>query len=138
MKILHSLGAKTLFLLALGVACAALYLSGYNATAPFSLLAADAFTLPATLFLSLYALLSIGKSGFFDGLLYTLSYAARCLLFLPPRGEGLGAYQARKREKAVPRDSLFPLLFAGIILMILAIAFIIVFYSSSTDTTPGI
>lgn len=138
MKILRKFTSKTLFLLISGGACAALYLWRRGGNAPPALLASDALTLLATLFLSIFALTKISRSGFFDTLTYSLSYAARRLTPLWRRGESFDEYLARKKEEAVTKDSPLPLLVAGIIFLFGAVALTAVFYSSSTDTTPGI
>ena len=130
MKILRKFASKTLFPLLTVGACAALCLWRRGAGAPPALLASDALTLAATLFLSIYALTRISRGGFFYTLAYSLSRAAR--------HEAFDEYRARKKEEAARKDSPLHLLIAGIILLFAAIAFTAVFYSSSTDTTPGI
>lgn len=121
---------KAFFLPLSAVACAALCLWRNGGNAPTSLLISDALTLAAAFFLSAFALIKISRSGFFDTLAYSLSRAAQ--------SEDFVKYCTRKKEEAARKDSPLHLLTAGIILLLGAIAFTAAFYSSSTDTTPGI
>lgn len=88
----------------------------------------DAFTIPGLLMLMVGLLLLISNEGMFDGLLYALSYAVKTLIPLWGRDhERYYDYVERKREKRVHGYGF--LFVSGAVFMVIALVFLILFYS---------
>ena len=115
----------------IGLAILSLSLGGYSADSAavdkYRMLC-NAFTIPAILLIMVGCLVSISTTGFFDMISYGFSRAARALI---PGGrrpdQSYAAYKERK-EKSRFQDYSF-ILITGILFLVVAIVFMILFYN---------
>lgn len=90
---------------------------------------ADAFTLPAIILISLFLLLRISSSGFFDIFGYGASRLSSVLIPKKPREHE--AYLDYKARVAVKRHTSYKfLLYTGAFFLVISLIFIILFYKS--------
>lgn len=93
---------------------------------------ADAFTIPGMLFILVGCLVWVSGDGFFDGISYALSYTVK--LLVPGTEKKMPQYAdyiAMKAEKREKNQFSFAFLFiVGGIYLLIAIIFIILYYSA--------